>query len=245
MSDMTRAAAIFAHHTSLKEALSELQANGFKDISVLVKHETDREESGDEVRPYSTATYPTQASPTQVVHAKTDPNHVITDQEIIQRGTLHASSTATEPNLHARNTIVRNSEDAHAIDENIKREYDISTKDPNAFLKDTTIGGVIGALAGAAALLIPGVGAVLAAGPVAMAIGAVSAGGAAGMTAGALAGILQDEGLPQERVSFYRNAFKQGKAIVIVEPKGEEQVRRVRLAREILNHYDPDTLDIF
>ncbi len=240
MSEMTKAAAIFAHHTSLKEALSELQSQGFQDISVLVKHEIDREEVGDEVRPYSTATYPQQE-----LLAHTDFPHVITDQEIIQKGTNIKSGFSTGAHHQDPEMIVRQSEDAHSIDENIKRDYDISSKDPNAFLKDTTIGGVIGALAGAATLLIPGVGPVLAVGPVALAIGAVSAGGAAGMTAGALAGVFQDEGLPQDRVGFYRKAFSQGKAIVIVEPKGDDQVNRIRLAREILNHYDPDTLDTF
>lgn len=231
MSDMVKVAAIFAHHTQLKEALSELRASGFKDISVLVRSEMDRQESGEEVRTYSTAT------------ATVPRDHVITDQEVVRLGTGHQRMASVLPS--EADLIVRKSENAHTIEHNLKRNFDVSTKDPDALLKDSAIGGVLGAIAGAAALLIPGIGPVFATGTLAAAVGAITAGGAAGMFAGALAGILQDEGLPQERVGFYRKAFHQGKAIIIVEPHGEDEFGRIRLAREILNRHHPDTLDTF
>lgn len=69
-----------------------------------------------------------------------------------------------------------------------------------------TIGtGALGAL-GAAALLIPGVGPIVALGPLAAALG--------GAVTGGIAGALVDYGIPKERSEFYENKIKEGKTVM-------------------------------
>lgn len=77
----------------------------------------------------------------------------------------------------------------------------------------TTTGGVLGGLAGilggAGALAIPGVGPILAAGPIAA--------GLTGAVAGGIAGGLIDMGIPEERGQHYEEQVKQGKILAAVE----------------------------
>lgn len=134
---------------------------------------------------------------------------------------------------------------------NVNREtdlqdrHDVSVKDPNALIKDSTKGGILGLLAGAAALLIPGIGPVMAAGPIAAAIGALATGAAIGTSAGALVGLFKDEGIPSDRVDAYRSAFDAGKAIVIIKPKNEQdEMTELNMARSILNRYNPEMVEL-
>ncbi len=258
MADLNKAAAIFTHHIHLKEALGALESNGFKDISVLIKSEEDREEAGTEVRTYSTTTYPPTTKKTETISHATSYTGSRFEERQIKEGNVDAPvtdasyRTGVMPADHVdtyedRGTEVRRVDKrVHNIEDSIQEHHeDVSVKDPNALTKGSVTGGVLGAVAGAAALLIPGVGPVLAAGPIASAIGAAAAGGAVGMTAGAIGGILKDEGLPSDRVSLYRKAFDQGKGIVIVDPSGDLQEQRVLEARDILNRFRPETVDTF
>jgi len=74
-------------------------------------------------------------------------------------------------------------------------------------------GGAIGGLAGIAAslgaLTIPGIGPILAAGPIAA--------GLTGVAAGGIAGSLVDMGIPQERGDYYENEVKSGKILAAVD----------------------------
>jgi uncharacterized membrane protein len=76
----------------------------------------------------------------------------------------------------------------------------------------TATGGVIGGLAGlavgAGALAIPGIGPLIAAGPI--------AGLLSGAATGGIAGGLIDWGIPQERGKFYEEKVKQGNILVSV-----------------------------
>jgi hypothetical protein len=77
------------------------------------------------------------------------------------------------------------------------------------------LGGVTGLLAGAGALAIPGIGPLIAAGPIAASIvGAVTGAGLGGLT-GALVGM----GIPDEEAEFYENSIKEGKILVLVEKR--------------------------
>jgi len=77
-----------------------------------------------------------------------------------------------------------------------------------------TIGGVIGALVGAAgALLIPGIGPVLAGGLIASALG----GAAVGVAAGGLAGALDGLSIPEDEARFAEQEFQQGRIILTVQ----------------------------
>ena len=71
------------------------------------------------------------------------------------------------------------------------------------------IGGVAGILGGAGALAIPGVGPILAAGPIAA--------GLTGAVTGGIAGGLIDMGIPEDRGQHYEQQIKQGKILTAVE----------------------------
>lgn len=72
-----------------------------------------------------------------------------------------------------------------------------------------TIGGIGGLLAGAGALLIPGVGPILATGPIAAAISGAAIGG--------IAGGLIDYGIPAEASSRYEEKVARGESITVVK----------------------------
>jgi hypothetical protein len=95
-------------------------------------------------------------------------------------------------------------------------------------VKGGAIGLAVGILAGAAMLTIPGVGVILAAGPLAGAIGAALATGAAGAAAGGAVGYLVDQGVPEDAANRYANALNRGDILLSVRsPKlteGEAQL---------------------
>ncbi|HBV97021.1 MAG: membrane protein [Peptococcaceae bacterium BICA1-7] len=70
-------------------------------------------------------------------------------------------------------------------------------------------GGLIGLAAGAGALAIPGIGPLLAVGPI--------AGLLSGAATGGIAGGLADYGIPAERGRFYEDKIKQGSMLVTVK----------------------------
>ncbi len=95
------------------------------------------------------------------------------------------------------------------------------------------IGGLTGLLAGAGALTIPGIGPILAAGPIAA--------GLTGVAAGGLAGSLVDLGVDAERGEHYEQQVQQGRILATVEvteEKTEEISNYLRQhgAREVEAH---------
>jgi uncharacterized protein (TIGR02271 family) len=90
------------------------------------------------------------------------------------------------------------------------------------------VGGILGA---AAALLIPGIGPVLAIGTLG---GTVLAGAAAGAGLGALAGALIGMGVPEEEAAYYQGEFEAGRTIVTVRADSTMQFEQ---AREIMQRY--------
>ncbi len=94
------------------------------------------------------------------------------------------------------------------------------------------IGGIIGA---AAALLIPGIGPVIAGGIIIAALSGIAIGAAVGGLVGALVGL----GVPEEEARYYQSEFELGRTIVAIRAAG-----RVQEAREILHRnggYDATT----
>lgn len=75
-----------------------------------------------------------------------------------------------------------------------------------------TLGGIGGLLVGLGALAVPGIGPILAAGPLAGALGGLLAGGAAGGVIGALSSI----GVPEEYARDYAARIEQGHTLVSV-----------------------------
>jgi hypothetical protein len=100
------------------------------------------------------------------------------------------------------------------------------------------IGGLGGLLLGLGALTIPGIGPVLAAGPLAAALTGLAGAGAgavAGGITGGLIGALVDMGIPEESAQYYAEGIRRGGTLVTVRTDDSMTDRAV----EILNRHDP------
>lgn len=75
------------------------------------------------------------------------------------------------------------------------------------------LGGLGGVLAGIGALAIPGIGPIVAAGPIVAGL----TGAAAGAGVGGLAGALIGAGIPEDEAKEYENRFNEGQILVLVE----------------------------
>jgi Heat induced stress protein YflT domain len=104
-----------------------------------------------------------------------------------------------------------------------------------------SFGGLFGLLIGAAVVLIPGVGPVIVAGPLAAALLAGMEGALAGSALGGLAGALVGWGVPRDRALKYATQVEGGKFIVVV--RGIPEV--VDRARNLLAHPTSEHLDVY
>jgi hypothetical protein len=97
-------------------------------------------------------------------------------------------------------------------------------------------GAVIGGLVGAAAaLLIPGIGPVVAGGVLASVLGGAAVGAAAGGILGALVGM----GIPEEEASYYESEFQAGRTLVTV--KCESRCAEAQEVMRRFGAYDIET----
>ena len=87
-----------------------------------------------------------------------------------------------------------------------------------------TIGGTLGLLAGLGALAIPGVGPLIAAGPIMGALAGLGIGGAVGGLVGALVGM----GIPEYEAKRYEGRVKDGGILVSVHCDSSEEVSRAK-----------------
>jgi uncharacterized protein (TIGR02271 family) len=94
-----------------------------------------------------------------------------------------------------------------------------------------TVGGIAGLLAGLGALAIPGIGPVIAAGPIAAAL----AGAGIGAAAGGLLGALTQMGIPEEHAKLYSEGVRHGGTLVLasVDDTRTDQVV------DIMNRFNP------
>ncbi|KYG58196.1 general stress protein [Planococcus maritimus] len=81
------------------------------------------------------------------------------------------------------------------------------------------LGGLGGVLAGLGALAIPGIGPIVAAGPIAAGLTGAVAGAGVGGIAGALIGL----GVPEDEAKSYEEQFKEGRILVLVEEDKTKQ----------------------
>ena len=95
-------------------------------------------------------------------------------------------------------------------------------------VSDAFIGGAIGLAAGLFAVLLPGFGWLIAAGPLVGAFGGLTA----GVAVGGLVGILKDHGIPEEQADFYAEGVRRGGALVTVHDIDEQ---REPAAKKILD----------
>jgi len=105
---------------------------------------------------------------------------------------------------------------------------DMTTMDVDSVADGTTwggaLGGLAGLLAGVGALAIPGIGPIVAAGPLAAAL--------SGAVAGGVAGGLIDLGIPEQEGRRYEGELKQGNALAVVEAEGEKAKRAESILRQ-------------
>lgn len=90
-------------------------------------------------------------------------------------------------------------------------------------------GGTLGLLAGLGSLAIPGVGPLIAAGPIMAALAGVGAGGAVGGLIGALIG----SGIPEYEAKRYEGMIREGGVLLSVHCDNSDWVKR---AKELLEH---------
>lgn len=100
------------------------------------------------------------------------------------------------------------------------------------------LGGLAGWLIGIGALTIPGIGPVLAAGPLAAALGGLVAGGAIGGVAGALSGA----GISDDAAHWYAEELGHGNWLVTVNAGGRYDEAR-RVLREFGAAFAPSDID--
>ena len=102
--------------------------------------------------------------------------------------------------------------------------HEKSTKAPEGTTAGVTTGGVIGGtlglLAGIGALAIPGVGPLIAAGPIMATLAGLGVGGAVGGLVGALVGM----GIPEYEAKRYEGAVKSGGTLLSVHCDTSEQI---------------------
>jgi len=96
------------------------------------------------------------------------------------------------------------------IDEQQAGNEDVNRQDiTDGAVTGGALGGVAGLLAGAGALTIPGIGPVIAAGPISA--------GLTGVAAGGLAGSLVDLGVDEEKGQHYEKEVKEGAILAAIE----------------------------
>lgn len=105
------------------------------------------------------------------------------------------------------------------IGTDIVNDGEVSSGAATGAVAGGTIGGIGGLLLGLGALAIPGVGPIVAAGPIAAAITGALAGGAVG----GLAGALIDYGVPEMEAKEYEERINAGDILVLVD---DDETRR-------------------
>ncbi|MBV1757681.1 MAG: general stress protein [Dethiosulfatibacter sp.] len=125
--------------------------------------------------------------------------------------------------------IAKDNEKMERIDD--QTDVDTEAQDDGSKVgAGAAIGGAVGGLAAAlpalGLLAIPGIGPILAAGPIAVILGGAVAGG----VAGGLIGALTEMGISDEDAKEYKHQIEQGKIIVMVENKDD-------LSDEVNNTY--------
>jgi len=85
-------------------------------------------------------------------------------------------------------------------------------------------GGVIGLLAGIGALAIPGVGPLIAAGPIMAALGGAAVGAATGGVVGGLIGL----GIPEIEAKRYEDKLQKGNYVISVHANSSDEIDRAK-----------------
>ncbi len=95
-------------------------------------------------------------------------------------------------------------------------------------------GGILGLLAGLGALAIPGVGPLIAAGPILAALSGAAVGAASGGVVGGLIGL----GIPEIEARIYEGKLKTGNYLISVHAHNAEEIERAKQVYEAENAED-------
>jgi hypothetical protein len=90
------------------------------------------------------------------------------------------------------------------------------------------VGGALGWLVGVGALAIPGIGPVIAAGPIIAALAGIGVGGALGGFAGSLIGV----GISDEQATRYEGRLAKGGILVAIHCETRDEIKRARAIME-------------
>lgn len=119
--------------------------------------------------------------------------------------------------------------------------HEKNTKAPEAGLTGAASGGVVGGslglLAGVGALAIPGVGPLIAAGPLLAAL----SGAAAGATLGGVTGALIGLGIPEIEAKRYKNRIEKGNILISVIANTSDEVSK---AKKILKNANAEDISV-
>jgi uncharacterized membrane protein len=102
--------------------------------------------------------------------------------------------------------------------------------------KGAAAGGMAGLLIGLAAVAIPGIGPVVAAGPIAAAL----AGAGVGAATGGMLGALNDMGVPGNEAKYYQEAIRRGGTMLVVQAGGDTSAEQ---AQSILDRHGAIDID--
>ncbi|MBA3873498.1 MAG: hypothetical protein ABI970_12760 [Chloroflexota bacterium] len=124
-----------------------------------------------------------------------------------------------------------------AADQVVDTSEDVSGGEGGGF--GAVVGGITGAVVALSAIVIPGIGPIIAAGPlVALLGGATGAvvGGAAGAVTGGIAASLMHLGIPEEDAQHYVESVRRGNALVTVAVTNDDDATT---ASNVLQRYNP------
>jgi hypothetical protein len=102
--------------------------------------------------------------------------------------------------------------------------HEKNTKAPEGAATGAVLGGGLGWLVGIGALAIPGVGPLIAAGPIMAALAGIGIGGAVGGLSGALVGM----GIPEYEAKRYEGLVKDGGILISVHSDDSEWTKRAK-----------------
>lgn len=147
---------------------------------------------------------------------------------------------------HATDSLVRSGFDPSAISallpENLGARQigtEKSTKAPEGAVtgagSGALLGGALGLLAGIGAVAVPGVGPLIAAGPIMATLAGIGVGGTVGGIAGALIGL----GLPEYEAKRYAGRVQKGAILLSVHCNTSDEIKR---AKEIMKNTDGEDI---
>ncbi len=166
-----------------------------------------------------------------------------TVRELIDHGVSRdrISLVANNPDRPGQAMKTQPGQETPPVEQPAPREGEPSNVDADAKAGagiGAVLGGIGGLLVGLGALAIPGIGPVLAAGPLAAALGGVAGAGTgaiAGAAAGGLVGALSEMGVNEEHAGYYAEGIRRGGTLVAIQTDDED----VAQARRLMNEHHP------